>query len=234
MPRVHGSHTTSGSTAQYSDVLAGTSQQRAPAGPSSSSPPVHTLYGTHAHAGSASQPSAHTVQQPSKSVDSVSHGTHTPQPEWQDVQARLLRRAQRSSTPVEGNSNMQTSLITKHEEKSRYTNETPPAGGHVAELTPAPRAKPKVFYIGNVQPHCSATSIAKWCSDHGVDIVQCVVYASAYFRTAYARVTVEADDEEKVANKAFWPDMLSHTIRPWRFKSDSFGTSTNDVATASE
>ena len=129
---------------------------------------------------------------------------------------------------------MQTSLITKREEKSRYTNETPPAGGHVAELTAAPRAKRKVFYIGNVQPHCSASSIAKWCSDHGVDIVQCVVYASAYFRTAYARVTVEAADEEKVANKAFWPDMLSHTIRPWRFKSDSFGTSTNDVATASE
>ena len=87
-----------------------------------------------------------------------------------------------------------------------------------------------MFYVGNVQPHCSASSIAEWCSARGVQIQEGVIFASKHFRTAYARVTVEAADENTVGDKGFWPDALSHTVRPWRFAADSFDTSNANQA----
>jgi len=53
-----------------------------------------------------------------------------------------------------------------------------------------------------------------------VDIVQCVVYSSEQFRTAYARVTALEDDAKLLDNRELWPDTVSHTVRPWRFGTD--------------
>ena len=49
---------------------------------------------------------------------------------------------------------------------------------------------------------CEVESIAEWCRERGIEIVQCVIYSSEYFRTASARVTVEGKDADTVCHLA--------------------------------
>ena len=79
------------------------------------------------------------------------------------------------------------------------------------------RVRRKVFFVGNVSPGCSATSLVKWCSDRDVDVFACSVSASRYLGTWYARVSVAEDEPSKITNKSFWPEAIQHTVHPWRF-----------------
>lgn len=88
------------------------------------------------------------------------------------------------------------------------------------DFAEALRPKLKVYYVGAIFPNCAADSIAAHCRERNVDIVQCIVYSSEYFRTAHARVTVVESDAEAVEKPDFWPEKHAHTVRPWRFNND--------------
>ena len=178
------------------------------------------------HASRRSSTTTSRSSSPAAGLDASRRSTDTEQQvhEWQEHQGRRTRAAQRQRHAADTSSQSQLAQsITRRVETSRYTKparDSEPA----VDLMASPRAKRKVFYVGNVQPHCSASSIAEWCSARGVQIQEGVIFASKHFRTAYARVTVEAADENTVGDKGFWPDALSHTVRPWRFAADSFDT----------
>ena len=70
------------------------------------------------------------------------------------------------------------------------------------------------------EPSGTEKSIAEWCRDRYVEIVQCIINSSEYFRTASARITVDAQDVNKVSEKSFWPETVAYTLRDWRFRSD--------------
>ena len=112
----------------------------------------------------------------------------------------------------------------RRKESSRFVRpSTPKADDHSekpAPLSGALRPRLKVFYVGDIEPSCDAASIADWCKERTVEVVQCVVYSSDYFRTAYARVTVLEQDVAKLQGSSFWPDRISHTVREWRFQGD--------------
>ena len=103
---------------------------------------------------------------------------------------------------------------------SRYAKPNQNVPGSVPSLDAAPRSPRKVFYLGDIPFGCEAASIADWCRERGVEIVQCLIYSSEYFRTASARVTVEGKDADTVCRHTFWPNTMGHTVREWRFYSD--------------
>ena len=99
-----------------------------------------------------------------------------------------------------GSRKAQTNPI-RHHESSRYIRERTSDSNLTPSLDTVPTGPRKVLYLGQIPYGCQAKSIAEWCRDRDVQIVQCIIYSSEYFRTASARITVDAQDVNKVSEK---------------------------------
>ena len=113
-----------------------------------------------------------------------------------------------SRSPNERNEqSRQKAPQNRRKESSRFVKpSTPKADDHSekpAPLSGALRPRLNVFYVGDIEPSCDAASIADWCKERRVEVVQCVVYSSDYFRTAYARVTLLEQDVAKLQGSSF-------------------------------
>ena len=136
--------------------------------------------------------------------------TEPTQNTWKEVNHRRKGRQDKFTDSV---SKALRATIT-----SRYVKESPntePADPCV--LTGVVPINKLVLYVGSINSGCNAHSIRDWCEARDVEVLNCSVMESKYLGTSYARVTVAAEHEERVLDRAFWPEAISHSVRKWRF-----------------
>ena len=83
-----------------------------------------------------------------------------------------------ATSPAErqiGSRKAQTNPIRRHE-SSRYIRERTSDSNPTPSLDTIPRGPRKVLYLGQIPYGCQAQSIAEWCRDRDVEIVQCILF----------------------------------------------------------
>ncbi len=85
----------------------------------------------------------------------------------------------------------------------------------LGKLLGAQRVKKQVFYLGGVNPDCSAEDITTFCAQH-CSILQCQMMTSRRTGTQAARIIVSSNDVD-VLESIKWPTHVY--LRRWNFKS---------------
>eukprot|EP00117_Sycon_ciliatum_P008458 scpid103568/ scgid11146/ len=223
----------------YSTVTSGTVpttttrvQSAANSGPNIDHPPIASMQRSPMY----TSPSAHQgnagTEEATETVSATRHSeprtetgtgsTHPHHTEWQEYSRRSRRPSPRPENGADNISEALRSTVT-----SRYVKksaDTEPADDPCVLIGVMP-IKKLVIYLGSIKVGCNAESIRDWCATRYVEVLNCSIMESKYLGTAYARVNVHEEHQERVLDRTFWPEAIRHTVRKWRFRDSSSTTS---------
>lgn len=129
---------------------------------------------------------------------------------------RLFIQQAPKTVPCQTNRNVQVlrclMINGKHNKKKRVTvadQEKKPLG----KLVGAPRVRKKVYYVGGIDPACTAEDLTQYCED-SCPILDCRLMPSRRSGTWSAYVQV-AEDLSHRFDSINWPENMY--ARPWTF-----------------
>ena len=83
----------------------------------------------------------------------------------------------------------------------------------LGKLCGAQKITRSVFYVGGMNPQCTAEDLRSFCSEF-LEVIDCRVMPSSRYGTVAARLVVRSEDAHK-AESINWPDHVF--ARPWKF-----------------
>ena len=83
----------------------------------------------------------------------------------------------------------------------------------LGKLCGAQRITKSVYYVGGMNPQCTAEDLRSFCSEF-LEVIDCRVMPSSRYGTVTARLVVRGEDAHKTES-INWPDHVF--ARPWKF-----------------
>lgn len=119
-----------------------------------------------------------------------------------------------AAAPPEDNWQVQRSRSSRSASSLRGAASSSSSSSGLKGAAPVKRA---VFYLGGIDPSCTAADISAYCQSQGVRVASCRLLPSKRFGTLGARLAVPAADAalRGLTREGFWPELMS--IREWKF-----------------